>query len=86
MRCQQLETQTGQPAPGDTDQLGDPTRLKIQQAPVFAMHRDRGGDLGGQDALDSQNLTPFLRALHHIEHVFDSKKNTLSPTSPGATR
>lgn len=58
MGGEKFETQTGQPGPGNTQQFGDPARLKIQQASFF-FNRSRGRDFGTCDTLDLQNLTPI---------------------------
>jgi hypothetical protein len=81
MGGEQLEAETGQPGAGDTDQLGDPAGLEIEQtAATITPIRHRCRDVGCGKALDS-HLTPVLRATHLIEHMFDHKSDFPNPST-----
>lgn len=87
MLSQQLQSEAGQTGPRHPCQLCDLTRLETQEA-TFPCVQTRGRScdvcrkIDLEEPFDAQNLTPFkgksclflfVRALHHIEHMFDGK-------------
>jgi hypothetical protein len=81
VRGEQPHAETGHPRAGDTDELGDPTGLEVEEtSPVVSSFRWKPElmHFGSREALDPQSDSN-LRATHHIEHMFDSPRDPKTP-------